>query len=82
MICEATRMLGSDLQIDQRLIDMLNAILKLPDVTDSGGVAIGPGYGYDGVYRKDLLGLAMMFTENSIGTFSALFEIVARTSVN
>ena len=43
IMCEAVRMLGDKLDIDQRLTDLLNAMWRLPDVTDQGGKPIGPG---------------------------------------
>jgi len=67
-VCEAVRMLGGDHEIDGRLIELLDAIAKLPDVKDQSGRAIGAGSGYFGVYWKNLPGLAITFREYAIGT--------------
>jgi len=67
-VCEAIRMLGGNQDIDGRLIELLNAIAKLPDVKDQSGRAIGPGGGFSGVHWKDLPGLAIKFREYAIGT--------------
>lgn len=73
MICEATRELGSDREIDIHLIELLNSVSKLPDVTDKTGKAIGPGKGVSGVYWKDLPGLAIMLREYAFGMFSTSY---------
>lgn len=73
MICEATRELGSNHGIDMRLIELLNRVSKLPDVTDKTGKAIGPGKEVSGVYWKDLPGLAIMLREYAFGMFSTSY---------
>lgn len=68
MICEATQMLGGDREIDERLISLLNAISKLPDVTDKDGHSINGGpYGNYKVYWRELPSLAILFREYAIG---------------
>ncbi|KAL8990078.1 MAG: hypothetical protein Q9177_001186 [Variospora cf. flavescens] len=65
-VCEAIRMLGANQRIDGRLIELLNALSNLPDLTDQSGKAIGPGGGFPGVYWKDLPGLGITFREFAI----------------
>ncbi len=71
-ICEAIRTLGGNQDIDGRLIELLNAIAKLPDVKDQSGRAIGPGGGFSGVYWRDLPGFAITFREYAMGTLPTL----------
>ena len=66
ILCEAARTLGGNKELNERLIDMLNSISKLPDVTDEHGKAISPD-GSVGVYWRDLPELAIMFREYAIG---------------
>lgn len=73
IICEAVRMLGGIREIDERLIALLNAMWRLPDVTDHTGRPIGPGGGFSGVYWKDLPGLAITFREYAIGWYPVLY---------
>jgi len=68
-VCEAIRMLGGTQDIDGRLIELLDAIAKLPDVKDQSGRPIGPGGGFSGLYWQDLPGLAITFREFAMGTF-------------
>lgn len=72
MICEATRMLGNNINIDKRLLELLNGISTLPDVKDQSGKAINAGGGFPGVYWKDLPAFAVFFREYAIGTLLAL----------
>lgn len=69
IICEAIRALGGNAEIDLRLIRLLNAMTRLPDVTDGSGRPIGPGGGFAGVYWKDLPGLATIFRQYAISEF-------------
>lgn len=62
-VCEAIRMLGGNYDIDGRLIELLNAIAKLPDLEDESGKALGPESGFSGVYWKDLPRLAITFRD-------------------
>ena len=69
MICEAATMLGSNQEIDERLISLLNSISSLPDAIDEKGNVVKAGpYGDYRVYWKDLPSLAIMFREYAIGT--------------
>ena len=67
LICEAVRQLGRDLNIDGLLVDLLNALTKLPDITDKNGHPVAGGNGVDGVFWRDLPNLAVMFREYGIG---------------
>lgn len=67
MICEATRILGGDLEADHELIKLLNILSGFPDVKDKSGRAIEPGSGFSGVYWRDLPGLTIMFREYAMG---------------
>ena len=68
MICEAVTMLGSNQEIDKRLISLLNSISSLPDIIDKKGDVIKAGpYSDYGVYWKDLPSLAIIFREYAIG---------------
>ena len=69
ILCDAIRALGSHKEIDLRLIRLLNAMARLPDVTDPRGRPIGPGGGFSGVYWKDLPGLAIIFRQYAISEF-------------
>ena len=73
MICCAAKILGGNREIDKRLIDLLNSISKLPDVTDKNGNAINPGSGNPGVYWRSLPGFAIMFREYAIGISPAFY---------
>lgn len=69
MICEAAKILGGNQEIDERLINLLNSLAKLPDVKDKTGDPIKAGpYGNFRVYWKDLPSLAIIFREYAIGT--------------
>ncbi|KAL8850862.1 MAG: hypothetical protein Q9221_004175 [Calogaya cf. arnoldii] len=70
MMCEAMRILGGDMEIDKNLVQLLNTLARLPDVTDEKGKPIGPGGGYGGVYWKDLPAMPIMFREYAIGTYA------------
>ena len=65
-LCDAIRTLGGNAEIDLHLIRLLNAMARLPDVTDRSGRPIGPGGGFSGVYWKDLPGLAIIFRHYAI----------------
>ncbi|KAL8671695.1 MAG: hypothetical protein Q9168_003817, partial [Polycauliona sp. 1 TL-2023] len=65
-ICEAMLILGGDMEIDKQLVQLLNAIARLPDVLDENGRPIGPGGGYSGVYWKNLPAMGIMFREYAI----------------
>ena len=67
MICEASQMLGSNQNIDGQIIQLLNQLSSLPDVTDSQGRPIGPGAGFSGVYWRDLPAFRIMFREYAMG---------------
>lgn len=68
LICEAVKALGSDKEIDMRLVDLLNAISKLPDVLDKDGKPITGGeMAYSKVYWRDLPSLTMIFREYAMG---------------
>ena len=69
IVCDAIRALGGNAEIDLRLIRFLNAMARLPDVTDRSGRPIGPGGGFSGVYWKDLPGLAIIFRQYAISEF-------------
>ena len=66
MICGVARALGSNRDVVERVVDMLNSISKLPDVTNICGRALGP---ISGMYWRDLPELAIMFREYVIGRF-------------
>ena len=67
IVCDAIRILGANTIIDERLINLLNALTKLPDVTDQSSQPVAGGNGVDGVYWKDLPNLAVIFREYAIG---------------
>ena len=67
IICEAVRTLGANTTVDKRLVNFLNALAKLPDVTDKHGHPVTGGNGVDGVYWRDLPNLAIIFREYAMG---------------
>lgn len=67
ILCDAVRVLGGDKELSERLIDLLNSISQLPDVTDEEGNAITPEWKSAGVYWRDLPELAIIFREYGIG---------------
>lgn len=67
ILCEVVRALGGNKEINERLVDLLNSISQLPDVTDVHGNGITPAWTSAGVYWRDLPELAMMFREYAIG---------------
>ena len=69
IVCDAIRALGGNAEIDLGLIRLLNAMARLPDVTDQSGRPIGPGGGFSGVYWRDLPGLAIIFRQYAISEF-------------
>lgn len=75
IICEAVRILGANTAVDERLINLLNALTKLPDITDQHGHPITGGNGVDGVYWKDLPNLALMFREYGIDVDPGVSEL-------
>ncbi|KAL8995237.1 MAG: hypothetical protein Q9169_004973 [Polycauliona sp. 2 TL-2023] len=65
MICEAAQILGGDMEIAKQLVQLLNAIARLPDVLDENDRPIGP-HGLapaDYVYWRKLPELPIMFRE-------------------
>jgi len=68
LLCDAVKALGGNIEIDKRLVDLLNSISKLPDVTDKHGNPITGGeMGDYKVYWRELPGLAMVFREYAMG---------------
>lgn len=70
ILCDAVRALGGNKELSERLVDLLDSISQLPDVTDEHGNAITPEWKSAGVYWRDLPELAMMFREYAIGKSS------------
>lgn len=66
---DAVRALGGSKELSERLIDLLDSISHLPDVTDEHGNAITP-YWSDAVHWMDLPEFAIMFREYGIGKLS------------
>ena len=73
IICEAIRTLGGNMTVDGRLVNFLNALTKLPDVTDKYGHPVTGGNGVDGVYWRDLPNLAIIFREYAMGNIILRF---------
>ncbi|KAL8994988.1 MAG: hypothetical protein Q9169_005187 [Polycauliona sp. 2 TL-2023] len=73
MICQATQILGNDMGISMQLVQLINALRRLPDVVDDEGRPIQPAYGWwgMGVYWRDLPVLGISFSEY-FGTCSPL----------
>lgn len=70
ILCDAARTLGGSKELSERLLDLLDSISQLPDVTDKHGNAITPEWKSAGVYWRDLPELAIMFREYAIGKLS------------
>ncbi|KAH7372255.1 hypothetical protein BKA66DRAFT_513831 [Pyrenochaeta sp. MPI-SDFR-AT-0127] len=65
ILCSAVRALGSDTEVNERLVDLLSSIRKLPDVLDEHGNALTHEWG--GRYWTDLPAWALAFREYGIG---------------
>jgi len=50
MICKAIRMLNNNINIDKRLLELLNEISTLLNIKDQSGKAINAGGGFPRVY--------------------------------
>lgn len=70
VFCDAARTLGGSKKLSERLLDLLDSISELPDVTDKHGNAITPQWEGAGVYWRDLPEFAIMFREYAIGKSS------------
>ena len=70
ILCSAIRALGGQQELSERLIGLLNAISRLPDVKDEDGNAITPEWKGAGVYWRGLPELTLMFREYAIGQSS------------
>lgn len=66
IICHAARVLGNQKEIAACLVNLLNSISALEDVTDEHGSHIHPPGSTAGVYWRDLPELAMVFRESAI----------------
>lgn len=66
ILCDAVRTLGGSNEVNERLVDLLSSMTKLPDVTDGHGNAIKHEWG--GRYWTDLPMFALRFREYGIGT--------------
>ncbi|MCJ1462815.1 hypothetical protein MMC07_001418 [Pseudocyphellaria aurata] len=74
ILCDAIRALGGNKELSERLVNLLNSISQLPDVTDEHGNVLTPDWKSAGVYWRDLPELAMMFREHGIGKSSSRSE--------
>ena len=66
ILCGAIRALGGNKVLAERLVDLLNSISQLPDVTDEHGNAITPDW-TSAVYWRGLPELTMIFREDAMG---------------
>ena len=69
IICDAVGVLGCHPVVDERLVNFINALSELPDVTDQSGTPVKPGgswFGF-GVFWRDLPVLAVAYREASDG---------------
>ncbi|MCJ1462811.1 hypothetical protein MMC07_001414 [Pseudocyphellaria aurata] len=66
ILCDAIRALGGDKERSERLVNLLNSISQLPDMTDEHGNALTPNWTSAGVFWRDLPELTMMFREYAI----------------
>lgn len=80
ILCDAVRALGDSKELSERLVDLLDSISQLPDVTDEHGNAITPEWKSAEVYWRDLPLLAM-FREYAIGKSSIYCSITGRQLV-
>ena len=67
ILCGAVRALGGNQELNERLINLLNSLSQLPNVTDEQGNAITPAWSDAGVYWRDLPELAIMFKDYGMG---------------
>lgn len=74
ILCDAVRVLGGNQELGGRLIDLLNSISQLPDVTNKHGNVITPAWNSAGVYWRDLPELTIMFREYGIGKSSIWYS--------
>jgi hypothetical protein len=59
ILCDAVRALGGSTEVKERLIDLLNSMRELPEVTDEHGNVLKHEWG--GRYWTDLPTLALTF---------------------
>lgn len=69
---EVLQAFGDDLEIDGRLIGLLNSLEKLSDVTDKDGHPIKAGMGWSGIFWRDLSGLAVILRESAFGKHTGI----------
>lgn len=61
ILYSALRAFGGSKELSERVIDLLDSISQLPDVTDQHGNAIIHPWSSAAVYWRDSPGLAIMF---------------------
>ncbi len=65
IICDAVAVLGCHLVVDESLVNFINALSELPDVTDQSGAPVKPAGSWSGfgVFWRDLPVLAVVYRE-------------------
>lgn len=79
ILCEAARAVGGNIDLTGRLVDLLNLIAELPDVTDEHGNAVIPEWKSDGGYWGNLPTFAITFREYAMGKL-ATYNLTQDTS--
>lgn len=79
ILCDAARAVGGNIDLTERLVDLLNSIAELPDVTDEHGNAVVPKWKSDGGYWGKLPTFAITFREYGLGK-SATYNFTQGTS--
>lgn len=67
ILCDATRDLGGNQELTELLVDLLNSISQLPDVTNDRGNALTPKWSNVKAYWRSLPDLSWIFREHGIG---------------
>lgn len=67
LMCEAIRMLGYSSEVNERHINLINAISRLPDVTGQDGKPVKAQYGWSGVFWRDMPCFAVEIRETAFG---------------
>ena len=70
IVCSAARAVEGNSDLAERLVDLLNLIAELPDITDECGNAMIPEWKSDGGYWGKLPCFALSFREYAIGKFT------------
>ncbi len=76
ILCDAVRAFGGSKDLSERLLDLLDSISQLPDVTDEHGNAIISEWKH-GVFWRSLPELPIMFREYAICK-SSIYDLTAK----